>query len=120
MDEKHPEEKRGSERLWNATRKTLGAAAFRAGQYKRIVQKKLELASLHKSISNTHGDLGKLIDDYRVEGEPNSLEREDIRALFEKLDDLKQRASALEDEIERIACENPPQEDMGQQDGSDR
>lgn len=120
MDEKQSEEKRGSERLWNATRKTFGAAAFRAGQYKRIVQKKLELASLHKTINNTHGDLGKLIDEYRGEGEPNPLEREEIRALFEKLDDLKQTASTLEEEIERIACENPPQEEMGQQDGSDR
>jgi len=41
-----PNEKRKStsEKLWDSTRKTLHVAGFQANKYKRIVQKKIDLA----------------------------------------------------------------------------
>lgn len=105
------EEHRGTgERLWDATRKTFHTATFQANRYKRVVQKKIDVASLHKKIAAAHADLGKLIDDCREAGETDILATEGVQTLFQKLDGLKQAAATLEEEIEAIRAELPPEE----------
>lgn len=115
MDEnehKEGEENKGTtEKLWSATRKTFHTATFRANQYKRVVQKKIDLASLHKKIANTHCDLGKLIDDSREAGGGDVMAAENVQALFQKLDSLKQSAAILEEEIAAIKAEAEDQEE---------
>jgi hypothetical protein len=112
--EETKEEKKGTtEKLWGATRKTFHSASFKAAQYKRVVQKKIDLGSIHKKISNAHADLGKLVDDFRETGEPDILAKDEVQALFQKLDSLKHTAATLEAEIEAIRAEHPPEEDIG-------
>ncbi|KIH76429.1 hypothetical protein SAMN05660860_01495 [Geoalkalibacter ferrihydriticus] len=96
-----------AEKFWDSTRKTLFLATFKAGQYRRIVQKKIDLASLHKKISAAHGDLGRLIDEAHETGESGILERGDVQSLLERLDEYKQNAAVLEHEIEMIKAEEP-------------
>ena len=113
-NEEHKEGEEGkgtTEKLWSATRKTFHNATFRANQYKRVVQKKIDLASLHKKISNTHCDLGKLIDDSREAGVADPMAAENVLALLQKLDSLKQSAAILEEEIEAIKAEIPAAEE---------
>jgi uncharacterized membrane protein len=112
-EHKEGEESKGTtEKLWSATRKTFHNATFRANQYKRVVQKKIDLASLHKKISNTHCDLGKLIDDSREAGVADLMAAENVLALLQKLDSLKQSAAILEEEIEAIKAEIPLAEEQ--------
>jgi uncharacterized membrane protein len=99
-----------SEKLWNATRHTFSAAAFRANQYKQIVQKKIDLGAVHKKIDHLHAELGKLIDDCSEAGHSRILEREEVGQLLSKLDSLKQAAALLVEEIESIRAETPPED----------
>jgi hypothetical protein len=101
-----------SEKLWDSTRKTLHVAGFQANKYKRIVQKKIDLASLHRKITTCHGDLGKLIDDIRESGAPDILAKNEVQELFHTLDNLKAEAAALEHEIEKIKVEEAPEEEL--------
>lgn len=103
-----------TEKLWDATRKTFTVATFKAGQYRRIVQKKIDLASLHKKIDGAHGDLGQLISAAHEAGETDILEKEDVRQLLEKLDGLKQSAAVIEHEIEMIKAEEPEEKTAGE------
>jgi hypothetical protein len=98
------------EGLWDATRKTLNVAGFRAGQYKRVVQKKVDLASVHRKIVSAHAELGKFIDDCRERGDGEVLSREEVQALFRRLDGYKSTAALLEEEIETIKGELPPED----------
>ena len=100
-----------SEKLWDSTRKTLHAAGFQANKYKRMVQKKIDLASVHKKITTGHADLGKLIDDIRESGATDILAKNEVQELFHTLDNLKSAAAALEQEIEAIKTEEPPEEE---------
>ncbi len=99
------------EKLWDSTRKTLHVAGFQANKYKRIVQKKIDLASLHRKITNCHGDLGKLIDDIRESGAPDILAKNEVQEQFHTLDNLKAEAAALEHEIESIKVEEALEEE---------
>jgi uncharacterized membrane protein len=103
--ERQEGEKRATEKLWETTRKTFHTATFTANRYKRIVQKKIDLGSLHKKISHTYTDLGMLVDDLRGSGQPDLLAREEVQALLQKLDSLKHAAATLEEEIEAIRAE---------------
>ncbi len=100
-----------SEKLWDSTRKTLHVAGFQANKYKRIVQKKIDLASLHRKITSAHGDLGKLIDDIRESGAPDVLAKNEVQELFHALDNLKTEAATLEQEIESIKAAEAPDEE---------
>lgn len=103
--------KKTTEKLWDSTRKKLYAATFQANKYKRVVQKKIDLGALHKKISATHNELGKLIDDIR-EGEPTDiLATNEVQELFHKLDTLKLEAASLEKEIEDIKAEAQMEEE---------
>ena len=52
------QEKGATGKFWEATRKTLHTATVQANRYKRLVQKKIDLTSLHKKIGHAHSDLG--------------------------------------------------------------
>ena len=104
-------EKGATEKFWEATRKTLHSATVQANRYKRLVQKKIDLASLHKKIAHSHSDLGRMVDDLRESGDPNILDNENIRHLFQGLDGLKQAAAQLEEEIEAIKIESAGEEE---------
>lgn len=97
--------KKTTEKLWDSTRKKLYAATFQANKYKRVVQKKIDLGALHKKISAAHGDLGRLIDDFRESEHNDILAKNEIQEIFHKLDDLKLEAASLEKEIEDIKAE---------------
>ena len=103
--EQHEGKKGHTEKLWETTRKTFHTATFKANRYKRIVQKKIDLGSLHKKISNTYFDLGMLIDELRGSGQTDLLARDEVQALLQKLDSLKHAAAALEEEIGAIRAE---------------
>ncbi len=102
--------KGATEKIWDATVKTFHSATFRANQYKRLAQKKIDLASVHKKISAIYSDLGKVIDERREAGDPDVLQSDEVREMLQKLDSLKQAATALEAEKEAIKAEEPPPE----------
>lgn len=95
---------------WDATCRTLHVAGFRTGQYKRIVQKKIDLGALHRQITQAHEDLGRLVDGLRGIGETDLLANAEVQALLQRLDSLKHAAATLEEEIEAIRAESPPPE----------
>ena len=98
-----------TEKLWNSTVKTFHNATFKANQYKRIVQKKIDLSAVQKKISAAHSDLGKLIDDMREAGEKAILSKADVKAMFSQIDSLKHTAASLMAEIEEIKVEEEPE-----------
>jgi len=104
-----------TEKIWDATRKTFNTATFRAGQYKRIVQKKIDLTSIHKKIGTVHSDLGQLLDERREAEVADLLGGEEVQELFQRLDSLKQAAAALEEEIEAIKGEGSPAEEEAEE-----
>jgi len=104
------EHKPTTEKLWNATVRTWNTAAFRADQYRRIVQKKIDLTSVHKKISTAHTDLGKLIDDLHQAGATGILDRPEVVEILQRLDSLRSAAALLEEEIVAIKNEEPSEE----------
>ena len=46
-----------SERIIEATKKGIHSATFKANQYKKIVQKKIDLNAVQKKIATAHTDL---------------------------------------------------------------
>jgi len=105
QNDKHDAMRSTSEKLLEATRKTLHTASFRANQYKRIVQKKIDVNAVQKKIAVAHTDLGKLIDDMREAGEKNILNKAEVKEVFMQIDTLKQTAATLLEEIEAIRAE---------------
>jgi chromosome segregation ATPase len=108
--------KKTTEKLWDSTRRTLNVATFQANKYKRIVQKKIDLSSLHRKISSAHNELGKLIDDIRESGAPEILAKNEVQELFQRLDALKNEAASLEKEIEEIKSEVKHEEEITPED----
>jgi len=109
-----------SEKLWRATRHTFSSATFRANQYKQVVQKKIDLGAVHKKIDHLHAELGKLIDDSREAGHSQILERDEVVQLLHKLDSLKKAAALLEEEIETIRAELPPEDVLKSETGEEK
>lgn len=101
--------KETTEKLWDSTLHAFSSATFKANQYKKLVQKKIDLSALHKKIGTTHAELGKLIDDLREAGRKSIMTQQDVKNLLVRLDDLKAEAATLEEEIERIRTEVPSQ-----------
>lgn len=97
--------KETTEKIWDKTRKTLHSATTMANQYKKIVQKKIDLAAIHKKISYAHADLGKLVDEAREADNKEILATSEVLELFSHLDDLKATAASLLEEIETIKRE---------------
>jgi len=100
-----------SDKIWGATVKTWHTATFRANQYRKIVQKKIDLTSVHKKISTAHTDLGKMTDDLHQSGVKNIMSNTEVQEMLEKLDSLRAGAALLEEEIVAIKAEEPPEED---------
>ena len=110
--EQRPEGSRGqTDRIWDATVKTWHTATFRAGQYRRVVQKKIDLTSVHKKISTAHADLGKLIDELHQAGTVDIMATPEVQEQLQKLDSLRSAAALLEEEIVAIKAEEPPPEE---------
>ena len=94
-----------TERIWERTRKTFSSATNTAGQYGRIVQKKIDLGSMHRKINSCYTDLGAMIDKGRLEENEHVLESAEVQAMFSRLDDLRNQAAQLESEIETLKAE---------------
>ncbi len=99
--------KETTEKIWGSTKHAWSTAAFKASQYKKIVQKKIDLSAIHKKIGAAHADLGKVIDELREEGKKNILNIAEVKELFQQLDSLKATAAALEEELENISTSEP-------------
>jgi len=111
--------KETTEKIWGSTKHAWSAATFKANQYKKLVQKKIDQSALHKKIHVAHGDLGKLIDDLREAGEKNILNLVAVREILTRIDELKAEAVALEKEVEQIRNEDVPQE-QPQEEGEEK
>jgi len=107
--EQHDRFKDTTEKIWGSTKQAWNSAAFKANQYKKLVQKKIDLSALHKKINAAHADLGKLIDDLREEGKKNLMNLVEVKEILGRLDDLKAEAATLEEEVEQIRAEGLPQ-----------
>lgn len=105
--EEHDRFKDTTEKIWDSTKHAWTTAAFKASQYKRLVQKKIDLSALHKKIAAAHADLGKLIDDLREAGRKSIMTQPEVKDMFQNIDSLKAAAAALEEEIENIKEEHP-------------
>jgi predicted nucleic acid-binding Zn-ribbon protein len=97
-----------SERLLEATKKGIHTATFKANQYKKIVQKKIDLNAVQKKIATAHADLGKLIDDLREAGGKAIMTKPEVKEMFSQIDTLKQTAADLLSEIEGLKNEEEP------------
>lgn len=103
--------KETSEKLWENTRQAWSTATFKANQYKKLVQKRIDLSAVHKRITAAHGDLGRLIDDLRNQGQKSIMATTEVKLILERLDSLKAEAAMLEEEIDTIReTEVPHQE----------
>ncbi|MDT8444428.1 MAG: hypothetical protein RQ722_09055 [Desulfuromonadales bacterium] len=113
-EKQHPEQhdrlKETTEKIWGGTKHVWSTASFKANQYKKLVQKKIDQSAIHKKIHVAHGELGKLIDDLRESEEQDILNMFEVREALKRIDELKAEAVAIEEEVERIRVEEPPQE----------
>ena len=91
-----------SEKIIEATKKTIHNATFKANQYKKIVQKKIDLNAVQKKIATAHTDLGKQIDDLREAGEKGIISKPVVKEQFSQIDTLKQAAADLLADIETL------------------
>ena len=103
--------KETTEKIWGSTKQAWGTAAFKASQYKKLVQKKIDISALHKKINGAHAELGKLIDDLHSAEQKNIMNLAEVKDLLTKLDDLKAEAVLLEEEVEQLKNEQPPQDE---------
>lgn len=106
------QERKTMEKFWDATIGTWNTAAFRASQYKRIVQKKIDLTSLHKKISTAHADLGKAIDDLHQDGTVDIMDQAQVQNLLQSLTSMRSAAASLEEEIVTIKNEEPAEDEL--------
>lgn len=111
-DEHHDRIKETTEKIWDGTKHAWNTAAFKANQYKKLVQKKIDQSALHKKINLAHADLGKLIDDLRESGKKNIMTLVEVKELLAKIDELKAEAATIEEDVERIRNEVPPRGDL--------
>ena len=116
--EEHDRLKETTEKIWDSTKTAWTTAAFKANQYKRLVQKKIDLSALHKKIGVAHADLGKSIDDLRESGKKSIMTQPEVKELFKNIDSLKASAAALEEEVENIKEQGPAQEHPGHEDNA--
>ena len=104
--------KETTEKIWGSTKHAWSTATFKANQYKKLVQKKIDLSAIHKKTNAAHGELGKIIDDLREEGQKNIMNQAVVKEILERIDELKAEAATLEEEVERLRTEEAPQDDV--------
>jgi len=112
QEEQHDRLKETTEKIWGSTRHAWSTATFKANQYKKLVQKKIDISTLHKKINSAHADLGKLIDDLRTDGKKNIMNLAEVKEILARIDDLKTEAVTLEEEVERIKTEPVPHDEQ--------
>ena len=121
MSEKHPttEEslKRTSERIIDATSRTLHHATFKANQYKSIVQKRIDLGSLHRRMNHLHHDLGMTLDNLMHNETENVLEHPEIQGMISQLAQMRDQMSRLEMDIEGLRHAEMPEDKPGDIEG---
>jgi hypothetical protein len=105
-----PHARKTMDKIWDATVDTWQQTAFRAGKYSRVVQKKIDLSSVHKKIGTGHADLGKIIDDLYQTGKQEVMSHTEVRQLLDTLTALRALAASLEEEIAAIRSEELPEE----------
>ncbi len=108
--EQHDRLKETTEKIWGGTKHVWSTATFKANQYKKLVQRKIDQSAIHKKIHVAHGELGKLIDDLREAEENDILNMFEVKETLKRIDELKAEAVAIEEEVEQIRAEEPPQE----------
>jgi hypothetical protein len=113
--EQHDRFRETTDKIWGSTKHAWSTATFKANQYKKLVQKKIDISALHKKISAAHADLGKLIDDLREEGKKNIMNLTEVREILTRIDELKTAAAALEEEVEQIRTEEVPHGEESQE-----
>ena len=79
--------KETTEKIWGSTKHAWSTATFKANQYKKLVQKKIDLSAIHKKINAAHGELGKIIDDLREAGQKNIMNQAAVKEILERIDD---------------------------------
>lgn len=112
--------KETTEKIWGSTRHAFSAATFKANQYKKLVQKRIDQSAIHKKINVAHGDLGKTIDDLREAGQKNLMNHAAVKEILDRIDTLKTEAAALEEEVEQIRAEELPQEELKAEENKDQ
>ena len=100
--QKQKQKQNSASAWWKSTRKTLDQASSTAVRYKRMVQKKIDLAATRKKIDQTYAELGRKVDQARENAAGGPLDQEDVRQVLNKLDNLKQSATQLEEEINAL------------------
>lgn len=106
MSEKHPttEEtlKRASNRILDATSRTFHQATHKATQYKTIVQKRIDIGSLHRRINHLHHDLGMTLDNLMQDNAENALDNPELQGILAQLNDMRTQMHELEVEVEQL------------------
>ncbi len=113
VEEQQQQKQQTSSDWWKSTRKTLDQASSAAVRYKRMVQKKIDLAATRKKVDQAHAELGRKIDQARENTAGDPLAQEDVRQILNKLDNLKQSAVQLEEEISALKEEKSSGKDSG-------
>lgn len=123
QSEQHEEQhklKETTEKIWGSTRHAFNAATFKANQYKKLVQKRIDQSAIHKKVNVAHGDLGKTIDDLREAGQKNLMNHASVKEILDRIDELKAEAATLEAEVEQIRAEEMPQEELKTEEKKDQ
>ncbi|MBE0500321.1 MAG: PH domain-containing protein [Desulfuromonadales bacterium] len=94
-----------SERILKATKKGFHSASFKANQYKKIVQKKIDLNAIQKKIDMAHTDLGRSIDNLQAAEVKVIMTQPEVKELLSQLDTLRHSAVDLIAAIERLKNE---------------
>jgi hypothetical protein len=100
-----------TEKIWGSTKQAWNTATFKAVQYKKLVQIKIDQSALHKKINAAHTDLGKMIDDLREAGKKSIMSLSEVKEILKRIDELKAASATLEEEVEKIKSDGPPQEE---------
>ncbi len=113
VEEQEQQKQKSASDWWKSTRKTLDQASSTAVRYKRMVQKKIDLAATRKKIDQAHAELGRKVDQARENAAGNPLDQEDVRQVLNKLDNLRKSAIQLEEEIKALKEEKASATDSG-------
>lgn len=103
------EKKPATEKPWDNALKMVQNVTQQATCYTRLVQKKIDLFSVNRKISTARNDLGRTIDDSRSAGSADFLEKTEVKAALQNLDNLKQNSAKLVEEIEQLQKGSQPE-----------
>ena len=88
-----------SSRWWGVTQKTVSTAGAKAGEYKRLVRKKLDLTTIQRKIDARYTDLGKRVFLAWEAEDVDPFGREETREVLEALRELKKREQEIAREV---------------------